>query len=264
MKTTGLVHDTASMEVNFYDEDRKLIESFKSETFQNLPTWRDVEIGPITPGNEAVRWAVISLHLTPSDRADLVGSASFDAISFGRMPRMSLSTNSEHNIYSPVESVEITCQLSGFKGSEPLLRFELRDVDGNVLDSHTEKLQATAKTASPGSTGQTNSRSGDDQDDGSLGTSKWEPNLPRNGFYQVRVIVDGVSGLTRNVNLVRLDSLQKRVKGEFGWSLPDGDKTLPLRTLAPLLGKVGINWIKFPFGTTTINVPSNWPGSQSG
>jgi hypothetical protein len=126
------------------------------------------------------------------------------------------------------------------------LRFELRDVDGNVLDSHTEKLQATAKTASPGSTGQTNSRSGDDQDDGSLGTSKWEPNLPRNGFYQVRVIVDGVSGLTRNVNLVRLDSLQKRVKGEFGWSLPDGDKTLPLRTLAPLLGKVGINWIKFP------------------
>lgn len=45
---------------------------------------------------------------------------------------------------------------------------------------------------------------------------------------------------------MRLDSLQKRVKGEFGWSLPDGDKTLPLRTLAPLLGKVGINWIKFP------------------
>jgi hypothetical protein len=48
------------------------------------------------------------------------------------------------------------------------------------------------------------------------------------------------------VNLVRVDPRQKRAKGEFGWSLPDGDKTVPLKVLAPLLGKVGINWIKFP------------------
>jgi len=246
MKTSGLVHDRASMEVTFYDENRKVIESFSSAKFQNLTEWRKVSIGPITPGNEDVRWAVISLHLAPTNRADLVGSASFDAISFGRLPRMSLSTNSEHNIYSAEESAKITCQLSGFKGSEPDLRFELLDVEGTVLESHVEMLQAIGKSAPFGATTRKQSESSEDQDGGSLGASSWEPKLDKNGFYQVRVTVVGVSGLTRTVNLVRVGSRKKRTSGEFGWSLPNGDNTLPLKTLATLLGKVGINWIKFP------------------
>lgn len=35
-------------------------------------------------------------------------------------------------------------------------------------------------------------------------------------------------------------------EGEFGWSLPDGDRPLSLASLAQLLPQVGINWIKFP------------------
>ncbi|MDP6722958.1 MAG: hypothetical protein QGF59_30120, partial [Pirellulaceae bacterium] len=94
LKTSGLVHDNASMEVIFYDENRKVIESFKSAQFRNLPDWREVLIGPVTLENPRVRWASIALHLSPSERADIVGSASFDKISLGRLPRMSLSTNS--------------------------------------------------------------------------------------------------------------------------------------------------------------------------
>jgi hypothetical protein len=178
LKTSGLVHDRASMEVTFYDENRKEIESFRSADYKNLTDWREVLIGPIAPGNEQVRWAVISLHLTPTDRADLVGSASFDEITFGRLPRMSLSTNSDHNIYTPQDTVKITCQLSGFKGSEPQLRFELRDVEGNVESSHVVKLEAIGKSATVGAANQAKLNSSEGQDDGSLGASSWEPILP--------------------------------------------------------------------------------------
>ncbi|MDP6555028.1 MAG: hypothetical protein QGG71_10195 [Pirellulaceae bacterium] len=253
LKTSGLVHDNASMEVIFYDENRKVIESFKSAQFRNLPDWREVLIGPVTLENPRVRWASIALHLSPSERADIVGSASFDKISLGRLPRMSLSTNSEHNIYSPQENVEVTCQLSGYTGYEPRLRFELRDVQGRVLDSHEENLHATATAAPPKAavgppkaTARNNLETSDDHHGGSLATASWQPPIQKNGFYQVRVSVHGQRGLTRTVNLVVVDPMRERVHGEFGWSLPDGDKKLPLKTLASLLGHVGINWIKFP------------------
>ncbi len=37
-----------------------------------------------------------------------------------------------------------------------------------------------------------------------------------------------------------------RRRGEFGWSLPDGDQPLSLAALGQLLPQVGINWVKFP------------------
>jgi hypothetical protein len=40
--------------------------------------------------------------------------------------------------------------------------------------------------------------------------------------------------------------LPREKSGEFGWTLPDGDAPLPLKTLPTFLKEVGIQWVKFP------------------
>ena len=46
--------------------------------------------------------------------------------------------------------------------------------------------------------------------------------------------------------------LPKPRQGEFGWTLPDGDRPLSFQDLSRLLPEVGINWVKVPlwFDTT--------------
>lgn len=254
VKTAEEIHDSASMEVIFYDENDKPVGSHASAPFRtrkgdkegDTKGWHEVLIGPVTPANPQVRWAAIALHLIPGEKAGLTGSVMFDEISFGQLPRMSLATNKEHNIYALGEPVEITCRLSGFTGREPRLRFELRDVTGRVLESHEGDLDANATSKTAPAAARARPQTGDDRQGAFLGSLSWRPRVHENGFYQVQVSVLGHRGLTRTVNLVVADQPPERTRGEFGWSLPDGDKTLPLRTLASLLRHVGINWIKFP------------------
>jgi len=246
LRTSGLVHDSASMEVIFYDEDRKLIQSFDSEQFSDQGDWREILLGPLTTGDQRARWAAIALHLSPSEHADLTGTAAFDDISLGRLPLMSLSTNSEHHIYAPGEEINITCQLSGYSGYEPKLRFELRGVDGTTLATHEETLQTIKMSNSAAAAVRKGNATSEAPHAGFLGASSWQPPVRENGFYQIQVSVDGHRGLRRTVNFVVADPPKKRPRGEFGWSLPAGDKTLSLKALASLLRHTGINWVKFP------------------
>ena len=65
---------------------------------------------------------------------------------------------------------------------------------------------------------------------------------------RVRVTMSGQEGLilSRETTLAVLPQQSAPSHGEFGWSLPGGEKPLSLAALSQLLPQVGINWIKFP------------------
>ncbi len=50
----------------------------------------------------------------------------------------------------------------------------------------------------------------------------------------------------REISLAIIHKISPPAEGEFGWSLPDGDKPLTLVELAEVLGQSGCNWCKFP------------------
>src|SRR5262249_41911210 len=95
--------------------------------------------------------------------------------------------------------------------------------------------------------------------EGYEGTIKWRPKIPDYGFYRVVVLMKGAKSPVekgdpekqldrRMVDLVVVPPLPVQMprRGEFGWTLPDGDRPLSFQDLSWLLPKVGINWVKLP------------------
>ena len=150
VKTELLKHDIAFASVLFYGKNHQLLESHESKHFRTASDWTPFQIGPVTPGSDEVRFAKIALHLRPVEAngdADLVGAAMFDDLWLGRLPRVSLETNSPHNVYTDLSEPEVLCRVSGISDPNPLVRFDLLDVDGNLL--LTEEVPMTSSTLRP-------------------------------------------------------------------------------------------------------------------
>jgi len=253
VKTEQLVHDVAFTSLVFYDTDRKPLETHYSKRVQKLPEWKKIVVGPVTPHHDNISQAIIGLHLAPHapQQADLRGAALFDDVWLGRMPRMTLHTNSEHNVYTDPSGVNVTCKVSGILERDPMMTFELIDVGSNQLAKMENRLdgdivaqQTTRASALLGKRLATP----DVAALGYAGTMEWKPPIEHYGFYQVRVTMLGSSGTMqrRMLSLAVIRPQKNPVGGEFGWALPMGDKPLALGPLAGLLGQVGVNWVKFP------------------
>ncbi len=194
---------------------------------------------------------MIGLHLEPGAKADLKGAALFDDLWLARLPRMSLSTNSLHNVYTDPSQIEITCQVSGIFDRDPVMHFELVDFSGNRVDQQEQQLgsQVVAEKSSQASLllGENVTQAA-----GFAGTTTWKPPISEPGFYRVRVTMQGRTGLIleRDLTLAVIAPTKNRPGGEFGWSLPDGDESMSLAALGQLLPRVGINWAKFPVWVT--------------
>jgi hypothetical protein len=232
IKTEGLTHDVAYAEVMFYDKDHTLLESIESVHHTQSRNWAAFQIGPVTPLNDRVQWAVVALHLAPTTKADLTGSAMFDDLVFAKLPRVSVETLSRNNIFTHPSDVEITCQVSGISQPDPRVRFELEDVHGKSLSIHE-----TAMTA--------------DTPDGKSrrvfsGSATWRPPIREYGFYRILVSMSDQTSDPMATNIAVLRPLPKSKQGEFGWSLPRGDDPVALKDLVTLLEDVGIHWVKFP------------------
>jgi hypothetical protein len=72
--------------------------------------------------------------------------------------------------------------------------------------------------------------------------------VPGVGFYRVRIAMAGEEAVVhrRELSLVVIESHHSPAGGEFGWSLPRGDRLLPLPLLGQWITQAGINWIKYP------------------
>lgn len=235
IKTELLRHDVAFAAILFYDKNHKLLETHESEYYQEAADWTPFPIGPITPKSDQVRLAKIALHLKPAEPdgdADLFGAAMFDELWLGRLPRVSLETNSPHNVYSALSAPEFMCRVSGISDPNPLVQFQLLDVDGNLLLDDEVPLKSEASRPQAGGV--------------FSGSAKWKPRVPDYGFYRVRVSISEHTNEPISATIALVQSLPREKSGEFGWTLPDGDDPLPLKTLPSFLKEVGIQWLKFP------------------
>lgn len=252
VKTEGLAHDRAYLSVTLLDGKRSRLETFYSQKVRQTQGWEKIRLGPISPGSNDARLAVIGLHLQPGaptegwSREDLDGAASFGDVWLGRLPRLALETTGHFNLFEPGEEVEVNCVASGFVDLEktPPVTLELEDVLGRELarierSPDTQPAQ-TAPEASPSDVPA--------EPAVLIGRTTWKPPISGPGFYRVRATMKGHRRLVlrQDLSLAVFDSPQTPRGGEFGWTLPHGDRPLPLPQLNRLIAQAGINWVKYP------------------
>lgn len=245
LRTDGLEHDAAFFTITYFDSKDNALETFTSERITHANDWLKLQIGPMAPAANSIDHAVIGLHLEPGAKSDLVGSASFDKISLGRLPRMTLSSNRPYNVYTEAGELEVSCKVSGIFERNPLVRFEVVDIDGREVMSDEVRLT---------SDGPQDTASSNDEDNknvesiGFQGSTKWKPLINEHGFYRIRCTLSGSNGLMleRELTMVLIERQENPPRGEYGWTLPNGDRPLPLSALEKLLPLVGINWVKLP------------------
>ncbi len=250
LKTKGLDHDVAFFSVTYLDKQGKPLTSHYTSPSREANHWQQHRLGPMMLDDADVHQAVIGVHLHPTDSADLTGAATFDDIVFARLPRMTLRANSEHNVYTDANNIEVTCQVSGIRERNPTMHFDLMDERGTVLAAHETRLEGNLIRDPAARDPMAESTQADvpETQANYEGSAVWRPPIQQVGFYRVRVTMRSHSDVTleRSQTLAVLRPQARPVKGEFGWTLPDGEKPLPLKSLVGLLTQVGINWVKFP------------------
>jgi hypothetical protein len=258
VQTEGLKHDEAFLSLTFLDAANKPLQTIRSDGLRRTTNWTKVRIGPIAATNKQAHSAVITLHLSRTEKADLNGTARFADIWLGRLPRMTLSANRRSHLYFEDETPAITCTASGFAEAHAKVVFELLDVDGNVVNRSEERLVSESTTESTAEVPQDASdddaesaKSGAKAQQGAsifAGSAIWEPAIRQPGFYRVKVEMPGKTGVAnqRQITLAVVRRLPPPSVGEFGWSLPNGEEHLTLVELAEVMGHSGCNWCKFP------------------
>jgi hypothetical protein len=239
VRTQHLVYDRAWVSLTLLDGREQAVVRFESEKVGDASQWRRIRLGPVSPLGEQIRWAVVGLHLEPTSRADLKGSAAFADVWLGRLPRMTLSANSPLGLFDNPDNVLVTCTASGLSPKGNSLSLELLDPFGGrsagtdrrfVIDE--PKKAATRSDVTPSL----------------VGTVEWKPPIPGPGFYRVRASMPAESGRVhrRELTLALIDPRVGGPGGEFGWTLPNGDQPLGLRRLSDLIVHSGATWVKYP------------------
>ncbi len=254
VRTSGLKHDVASVSLWFQDAHGRTLERWESRLVRGTtPQWQLLQVGPVTPGNVQTRFAIVVLRLVPNDGIDLTGEAWFDDLWVGRLPRMSLEADSAGGIYTDGDSIEIRCTVSGSGEEFPDIRFILRDATGKVIDQERRALAGNMLKRDDGPSSDTA-----DSRREFAGTTTWHPEVPGPGYYRIEAEMTGQSehGLRRTISLAVLEDTPEAVQGEFGWSLPQGERPFSVKELVELLPRLQVRWVKFPawYGPSTPEV----------
>jgi hypothetical protein len=243
------------LRLDFFDAQGRLLQSEASQPIATTKGWQNVEIDAIEPRDPAIEKAVIGIEVVAGMKGDLQGRVSLTDVWLARLPRISVTTNNPFNVYADVKDVAVRCELSGILEQHPEIDFRLLDSAGKERDASRlspqgQLIQEASEIESPAGTASAPA--------GYEGTCEWRPEIPGAGYYRVVVkILSGDSTDTptdaerelhpeRTIYLTVLPPLEMPTRGEFGWSLPEGDRTLSLDNLSRLLPQVGINWVKFP------------------
>lgn len=239
VRTQGLEHDRAWLSLTFLDANQEELSSHASDKIRDTQGWKKLRLGPVAAADDRARFALIGLHLEPGERADLKGSARFDDLWLGRLPRVSLTTGSDLQVFATTD-IPIHCQASGFTNHNATVTFVLEDERGNRLATEEKPLElgespspspAPAKELPP-----------------LLGTTQWRPPIPGPGFYRLYAALQGGEAANRRsaLSLVVLTPQRQPGGSAFGWTIPNGAKELPLPVLSDLIAQAGIGWVKYP------------------
>ena len=256
LKADSLQYSTVVMTLDFYDKAGNRLQSMRSQPYRTTDGWLNVHLGPVDLEHQAIDRAVIGLIVDRGSKGDLHGRVLLDDVRLARLPKVTVSTNSPFNVYANPKDVVVTCELSGIRERDPEIQFQLLDACGRELQADSSRLD--------GRLIEENTRQAPDVIDGTgdvpagyEGTTEWRLQIPGYGFYQVVVNMPAGDGATEQPDMQReLDNrvvwlavappLEMPTQGEFGWSLPEGDRPLSYQQLSRLLPEVGINWVKVP------------------
>ncbi|MBW3598943.1 MAG: hypothetical protein KY475_16925, partial [Planctomycetes bacterium] len=247
VRAAGLKHNEVYCSVSFFDEDHQLLEQHDSPRRRDAGDWRDLRISPFTPQNPAVRHAVIGLHVVPTGKEDLTGTVMFDDVRLARLPRMALTANSPHHVYTEPSSILLTCDVSGVREPTPELHLRLFDVFGRMVDDERRQMagELIERHASGAAAAHTQTYAG---------ALEWKPKIREPGFYRAQARMRTQQGVIhlRSLTFVVIRPTPHRdlsrgpQGGQFGWSLPRGEEVLPLEAMASLTGYAGVQWVKLP------------------
>jgi len=250
--TERLEHDRAFFSLTVLDQQRHRLGTFYSEKVADSHGWKKLRLGPLTFAENA-RFAVIGLHVEPSLREDLTGSVRFADVWLGRLPRISLSTDRLHNVFTEADEITITCSASGLSQEDAPAVFHLDDAFGAEIAK--DLVSGESGVGSP----EWEVRSGESAlGDGSPPIDhqpsiihhqfQWKPPVPGPGFYRVRAAIRDRDDVVhrRELTLAVIRPSSALSGSEFGWSLPRGDKPLGPAELSELVGHAGIGWVKYP------------------
>ena len=251
VKTRQLQHDVAYYSVTFYDSDQEQKESYTSPELTEAPQWQDIQIGPLTPSHPEVRFAVIGLHVIPTQRADLQGAAMFDDIRFSRLPRMAITSQQPHNVFFDTQKVEFTCSVSGIRQPNPTVHLELCDETGRSLATDTLPMDTVDAAEDPLAALEElwiadifgNSPSTD-----CTASLTWRPPVPGYGFYTVRATLQQEDDmkLQHTVSFVVMPPRTDHSRSEYGWSLSSRVPPLAMEPMLKLLDLAHVSWLKCP------------------
>jgi hypothetical protein len=251
-----LTHSTVVLKLDFCDSHGRVLQTLSSAPHSVTNGWRTIRIDHIEPGDPAIDRVVVGLDVHRAAKGDLHGRVSLADIKLARLPRIDVSTNNPSNVYTSLDGVVVQCELSGIPERNPKICYHLLDSFGNELQHEDKPLNGRLIVEDSGHAGDVTDGV-DRAPDGYEGTSEWQPKMPDYGYY--RVIVRMLSSdsavassgaerelSSRTIYIAVVPPLPMPRRGEFGWTLPNGDSPLSFQDLTRLLPQVGINWVKTP------------------
>lgn len=232
VRTEGLRHDAAVLTLSLLDHRRRRLQRIVSAAvLGDHQDWVPIRLGPIVPPSD-VHFAIIGCHLAlgAGERHDIGGSAWFDDLSLGRLPRLELDTNFFSHFTSEDAPIRVSSRVSGLDpGFVYRLNLSLRNIADVVVDQAEYPLKPLPSTEPQ--------------------TVVWEAPRHPPGFYRVTAVLhrDEQPITSQHTTLAVLKLVtQVRRQGEFGWSI---EHDLPPRLrdeLPQVSAQAGVNWLKYP------------------
>ena len=256
LKTERLEHSAAVAMLEFSDAAGHVLQTEQSKPISDTKGWQTVRFDPVELKDKSIDRVVFRLQVVRGTKGDLQGRISLTDVWLARLPRIVVSSDTPYSVYTDPNAVVVRCELSGIRERDPEIYFQLIDENNNELQSEHFPLQGNLivddgqqKTEITDGVGQGPA--------GYEGKAEWRPKVPDYGLYRVVVkmlsseLEDGDAGVERTLDnrtvwLAVVPPLPMPREGEFGWTLPRGDRPLSFQDLSQLLPQVGINWVKVP------------------
>lgn len=249
IKTEGLVHNRAWVEMEFLDENGEAVETLASPKFGGETAWTQLNIGPKSPPRRA-QFAQLTVRFEPEGRGDLSGWVGYDDLLVTRFPRIRVETDQPLGLYAANTSPMVRCIVSGIEAEGRSIDFRVVDDLGNqILDALVPLVRVTASDSalSDQIPIELTPSSGANTDEEIGGVAEWQVPKLGPGFYRIRANLAGVEAVEFTVEqtIGMLSKLPKK-SGPFGWSITGKDRRkVPLKELPDWLEQAGVQWLKY-------------------
>jgi len=252
LKAEGLNHDRAFLSVTLLDGQGRRLRTFTSQKVLATEGWQKLRLGPIAAQSREVRSALIGVHVEPTDREDLDATVWIAGVWMGRLPRLSLRADDPGHWFSDPAEVAVELTASGRLPHEVPVTFRLEDALGQELARENLSLATRPAEVPSDPAAECSAPEGKTL----VGTVRWRPPVEGPGFYRVTALVQGRGGapFREQTSLVVATPQRPPPESRFGWSLPGGERPLPMPLLKRLLVESGARWVKYPL----------WPSGESG